>query len=146
MRRKLAAALVLGTFVAGLRTPGLTWWAFAILVAGASAVAWRIASCAHAGPLALLPRTTAIDGRLLPPRWHCDACDKTWAADLSRDQTPVRRFSGYDESKAVLSAQRAVDLVDRRRALAVERSGSTAVPARHGVGVVSIRRNRRTAG
>jgi hypothetical protein len=82
----------------------------------------------------------------LPPRWHCDACDKTWAVDLSREQTPVRRFSGYDESKAVLSAGRAVDLADGRRALAVERSGSVGPSPRHAAGVVSIRRNRRTAG
>jgi hypothetical protein len=87
------------------------------------AVAWRLSICSHDGPLALLPATTALDGAPLPPRWHCDACGQTWAANFQKEHTPVRRFTGYDESKAVNAARRAAELADRQRALALQRAG-----------------------
>jgi hypothetical protein len=79
--------------------------------------------CWHRQPLALLPATTDLHGDMLPPRWYCDQCGAEWPAVFERDQTPIQRFTGYDESKAVSAARRAEHLQDRRRALALERAG-----------------------
>ena len=35
----------------------------------------------------------------------------------------MRKFTGYDESKAVHAAKRAAELADRQRALALQRAG-----------------------
>lgn len=123
MRRMFAFVFLLLALAAGLRFPGLPWWGFGVLLACAGAIAWRLSLCPHPGPLALLPATQDIDGAPLPARWYCDACGQTWAANFERDQTPVRKFTGYDESKAVHAAKRAAELADRQRALALQRAG-----------------------
>jgi hypothetical protein len=88
-----------------------------------AALAWRLSVCSHDGPLALLPATTDLNGTHLPPRWYCDSCGATWAANFEKEHTPVRKFTGYDESKAVTAAKRAAELADRQRALALQRAG-----------------------
>jgi hypothetical protein len=123
MRRLVAGVLLLLAFAGGLRTPGLPWWGLAALMIAASWLAWRLSVCPHNGPLALLPATTDFDGTTLPPRWFCDACGKEWAAHFEKEQTPVRKFIGYDESKAVGAAKRAAELVERQRQLALQRAG-----------------------
>lgn len=139
--------------------PGLPWWCLALGLVIAGAVAWRLSVCQHDGPLALLPSTTDIDGAPLPPRWFCDACGRTWAANFEKEQTPVRKFTGYDESKAVNAAKRASELAERQRVLALQRAGlrpaagarkvkSVPEPARSGdhADIVPIGHGRRFAG
>jgi hypothetical protein len=92
-------------------------------MAGAAVLAWKLSSCPHNGRLALLPATADLDGTMLPPRWYCDACGLEWAAHFEKEQTPVLKFSGYDESKAVHAAKRAAELADRQRTLALQRAG-----------------------
>ena len=123
MRRVLACSVMIVAVVGGLRVPGLPTWALVLGLAAVGALAWRLSACSHDGPLALLPATTEIDGAPLPPRWFCDACGKAWVANFEKEHTPVRKFTGYDESKAVRSAKRASDLEDRQRALALQRAG-----------------------
>jgi hypothetical protein len=123
MRRLIALAVVVVAVIAGLRIPGLPLWALGVGVVIAGAAAWRLSICQHSGPLALLPATTDLDGAPLPPRWFCDACGKTWAANFEKEHTPVRKFTGYDESKAVNAARRAAELADRQRLLALQRAG-----------------------
>lgn len=123
MRRVFACSFLLVAVAGGLRVPGLPWWGLALGLTAAALGAWRLSICPHGGPLALLPATTDMDGTMLPPRWHCDACGKTWVANFEKEQTPVRKFSGYDESKAVRAAKRAAELADRQRALALQRAG-----------------------
>ena len=123
MRRISACVGWLIALFVGWRMPGLSWWA---LVPGAlivTAIAWRVSRCPHGGPLGLLPATTDLTGARLPARWRCDACGATWAARFDKEHTPVRRFLGYDESKAAHAARRAAELADGRRALAVRRAG-----------------------
>lgn len=123
MRRMFACVLVLLAIAGGLRTPGLPWWGFGVLLVCAGAIAWRLSLCPHPGPLALLPATRDLDGTPLPARWYCDACGQSWEAHFEREHTPVPKFTGYDESKAVHAAKRAADLADRQRALALQRAG-----------------------
>jgi hypothetical protein len=123
MRRVFAGSFLLVALAGGLRVPGLPWWGLALGLVVVGAVAWRLSVCSHDGPLALLPATTDIDGAPLPPRWFCDACGKAWAANFEKEHTPVMRFTGYDESKAVSSAKRASELAERQRALALQRAG-----------------------
>jgi len=123
MRRMIALSVLLVALAAGLRVPGLPWWGLTAGVLLSGAIAWRLSVCPHTGPLALLPATTDLDGAPLPPRWFCDACGKTWAANFEKEHTPVRKFTGYDESKAVNAAKRAAELADRQRALALQRAG-----------------------
>jgi hypothetical protein len=110
-------------FAGGLRIPGLPWWAFAVGLVVIGALAWRLSVCPHDGPLALLPATTDLNGSHLPARWYCDACGAAWAANFEKEHTPVRKFTGYDESKAVTAAKRAAELAERQRALALQRAG-----------------------
>ena len=86
-------------------------------------LAWHFGRCRHRGPLGLLPPTHDHDGTIIPARWFCDACGKTWPAVFERDQRPVVRFAGYDETKATAAARRAEDLVRKQRALAMRRAG-----------------------
>src|SRR5438105_2127462 len=123
MRRILACSVLVVALAGGLRIPGLPWWGLTaglLIVAG---IAWRLSICPHDGPLALLPATTDLEGAALPPRWYCDACGRTWAANFEKEHTPVRKFTGYDESKAVNAAKRAAELAERQRALALQRAG-----------------------
>ncbi len=86
-------------------------------------VVWRSAWCRHPGPLGLLPPVTNADGTRSTARWFCDRCGKTWPAAFERDQTPILRFDGYDQSKAPHAARRAQDLERRQRHLALRRAG-----------------------
>jgi hypothetical protein len=157
MRRMFAGVFLLLALAGGLRLPGLPWWGLMLLVACAGALAWRLSLCPHPGPLALLPATRDLDGTPLPARWYCDTCGQSWAANFEKEQTPVRRFTGYDESKAVHAAKRAAELADRQRALALQRAGlrpsaKKAKPVREPVhvpdtaDVVPIGQGRRFAG
>jgi hypothetical protein len=147
MRRIIACSVFVIALVGGLQISGLPWWGLACGLCIVGAMAWRLSICPHDGPLALLPATTALDGSPLPPRWHCDACGQTWAANFAKERTPVRRFTGYDESKAVNAARRAAELADRQRALALRRAGlrpaSTSAELR-GAGAKRGRSARRT--
>jgi len=123
MRRIVACSVIVIAFAAGLRMPGLPLWTVIAGTALLGAAAWRLTICSHHGPLALLPATTDIHGTPLPPRWYCDACGASWVARFEKEHTPIRKFTGYDESKAVTAAKRAADLADRQRALALQRAG-----------------------
>jgi hypothetical protein len=123
MRRIVACSGLVIAVAGGLQIPGLPVWGLALGLIVIGALAWRLSVCPHDGPLALLPATRDNDGTPLPPRWYCDACGATWAANFDKDQTPVRKFTGYDESKAVSAARRAAELADRQRALALQRAG-----------------------
>jgi hypothetical protein len=123
MRRLVACVVLLLALAGGSQIPAMPWPVLAVLMAGAAVLAWKLSSCPHAGPLALLPATADLNGTMRPPRWYCDACGLEWAAHFEKDQTPVTRFSGYDESKAVHAARRAADLVDHQRTLALQRAG-----------------------
>jgi hypothetical protein len=138
----------------------LPWWGLTLGIAVAGILAVKLSGCSHDGPLALLPATRTSRARAAT-RWFCDECGKTWAANFDKVQTPVRKFTGYDESKAVNAAKRASDLVDRQRALALQRAGMRPaattrkpkaapepvhVPDHAGHEVVPIGRGRRVAG
>jgi len=157
MRRILACFVLLLALTGGLRIPGLPWWGLVASLAIVGAVAWRLSTCPHPGPLALLPATTDLEGTSLPPRWYCDACGRSWAAHFEKEQTPVYKFSGYDESKAVHAARRATELADRQRLLALQRAGLRPSPKKvktirepvhipDTAGVVPIGQGRRFAG
>lgn len=127
MRRIIACVVVLFALAVGVRVP-MPAWGIAALMVGAAVVAWKLSSCPHRGPLALLPATAGLDGTMRPPRWYCDACGLEWEAHFERPQTPVRKFTGYDESKAVHAAKRAAELADRQRTLALQRAGLRPTP------------------
>ena len=125
MQRVFSVGLLLILAVAGavgLGVAGVSWLGVPA-VGAAVAVTLVMKTCRHPGPLALLPPTTDFTGVRQPARWYCDHCGKTWNAVFERSQTPVQRFTGYDEAKAVGAAKRAAELVDRRRALALDRAG-----------------------
>src|SRR4051812_23309684 len=107
MRRIVACIVLLLALAAGLQVSAMPWWGLTALMAGAALLAWKLSACPHGGPLALLPATADLDGTMRPPRWYCDACGAEWAAHFEKDQTPVRKFIGYDETKAVHAAKRA---------------------------------------
>jgi hypothetical protein len=69
------------------------------------------------------------NGTRQPARWFCDACGNSWPAIFERDQQPVRRFEGYDESKAAGAARRADELFRRQHQLAIRRAGAAERPA-----------------
>ena len=125
MQRVLSVGLLLVLAVAGAVGLGLAGvsWLGVPAVAGVATVMAVLKTCRHAGPLALLPPVTDFTGARQPARWYCDRCGKTWDADFARSTTPVQRFTGYDEAKAVGAAKRAAELADRRRALALDRAG-----------------------
>lgn len=155
MRRLIVCSVVLLAFGGVLRVAALPGWALAACLAVIAVIAWRLSECSHPGPLGLLPATTDLDGAPLPPRWYCDRCGRTWAAHFEKEHTPVYRFSGYDESKAVHAAKRATELADRQRHLALQRAGLRRAskrvrpvrePAPDSAAVVSIRQGRRLVG
>ncbi len=123
MRRIIACSVVVVALAGGLQVSGLSPWALMLAVGAVAALAWRLSVCRHTGPLALLPPTTDRDGSVSPARWYCDACGATWTARFEKDHTPIRRFTGYDQTKAVTAARRAAELADRQRQLAVQRAG-----------------------
>jgi hypothetical protein len=114
---------------------------------------WWFGRCHHPSPLGLLPPTTDADGTRQPARWFCGACGTSWVAEFDRDREPIRRFDGFDASKAEHAARRADELERRQRALAVRRAGlepaaATQRPARPRVDrapVVSIHQPQQVA-
>jgi hypothetical protein len=109
--------------VAVILSPGLgVWLGIGSLAVVSGAVYW-FGRCSHPGPLALLPATADMDGNRLTPRWYCDSCGLEWPAHFEKDATPIQRFSGYDESKAVSAAKRQEELQERQRTAALERAG-----------------------
>jgi hypothetical protein len=123
MRRIIACSVVVLAVAGGLQIPGLPPWGLIAGLAVIGVLAWRLSVCPHDGPLALLPATHDMNGTALPARWYCDACGESWAANFEKAQTPIRKFTGYDQTKAVSSAKRAAELAERQRALALQRAG-----------------------
>jgi hypothetical protein len=107
---RLGVALVVGAILAG--------------------AIWMMSRCRHPGRLGLLPPSALADGTRLPARWFCDACGKSWPAAFEHENTPVVRYSGFDETKAPAAARRAADLDRRKQALAVKRAGLAESSAR----------------
>jgi hypothetical protein len=123
MRRLVACVFVVVAIAVGSRVPGVPWWLLVAAAAGGAVFAWKLGVCSHGVRLGLLPATTDLDGTPLPARWFCDKCGQTWPANFHKEHTPVPRFTGYDETKAVHAAKRASELADRQRALALQRAG-----------------------
>jgi hypothetical protein len=123
MRRTLACLLFVVVCAFALMSTGTYRLAMIVPLAAAAAVVWRVWQCHHPGPLGLLPPTTDVDGTRLPARWFCDACGASWPARFEREQQPVRRFEGFDESKAANAARRADALFRRQHQLASRRAG-----------------------
>ncbi len=116
-----SAAVILSLLALG-SAPTRMAGVIGLMVCGAI-VLWQLAWCRHPGPLGLLPPVTNPDGTRTNAQWFCDHCGKTWAASFEREQTPVLRFNGYDQSKAVDAARRAAELERRQRTLALRRAG-----------------------
>ena len=153
MRWFAAVVIFCALFVTALMTLGSQAGAV-VLVSGLGVVAaWWFGRCHHPSPLGLLPPTTDADGVRRPAQWFCGACGHSWVAEFDRDREPIRRFDGFDSTKAEHAARRADELERRQRALAVRRSGldpatSTARPPRPRVDrapVVPIRQPQRLA-
>jgi hypothetical protein len=115
-----AIALALGTviFVPEVRLAGLL--AIGVLAAVA---ARKIGYCQHPGPLGLLPPVTNPDGTRTEAQWFCDQCGRSWPAAIASEQRLVRRFDGFDQTKAMDAARRAEDLRRRQQHLALRRAG-----------------------
>jgi hypothetical protein len=155
VRRLITCSLVAIALIVALTSHTLSWWAAVVAAVVVGPLAWRFSECSHSGQLALLPATTDLEGRPLPPRWHCDRCGKTWTANFEKEQSPVQRFTGYDESKAVNAAKRAAELEERQRLIALRRAGlepttkkakaSRTARAREAADVIQIRGRRRVS-
>lgn len=111
-----------GVIVGLWSAPRDLWMGLTVIVGSLTFAAW-LWRCPHHGPLALLPATTRMDGTPDPARWFCQDCGKTWPANFDKTTEPIQKFTGYDEAKAVQSAQRAKDHEDRQRKLALARGG-----------------------
>ena len=123
MRRKLIGlSVLLGSVWAFLQIRP-RFWGVLLSIGTFVGVAWQFARCRHSGPLGLLPPLHDETGALVPARWYCDRCGKSWPAVFERDQQPITRFAGYDESKAPAASRRADELARRQRALAMRRAG-----------------------
>ncbi len=148
MRQLFIALAVVIVGAAAIQQTGGSWM-MVVAVAALAATAWRVSRCHHPGPLGLLPPTHEADGSTVPARWFCDGCGKTWPAVFEREQRPIARFVGYDQSKATAAARRAEELTRRQRTLALRRAGivTTTTGARRPVPreaqVVPILRKRR---
>ena len=154
MRRLAASVLFVLLIVAALATLGGQAAAVVVVAGLGIAMVWWFGRCHHPSPLGLLPPTTDADGTRQPARWFCGACGATWVAEFARDREPIRRFEGFDSSKAAHAARRADELERRQRALAVRRAGldpatTTQRPLRaraaHRASVVPIRQPHRIA-
>lgn len=103
--------------------PVLTWIGAAAGLAILIASAWRLSGCRHPGRLGLMPPVRNPDGSRTVAQWYCDACGRSWPANLEQPRRIVQKFAGHDEQKASDAAQRADALAARRRQDAVARSG-----------------------
>ena len=123
MRRPWMSLVLLaaGAAIVAAALTGTWGYLLAAIIAGVGF--WQFGRCHHQGPLGLLPPTTQADGSTVPARWFCDACGRTWPASFEHGHPPIRRFQGYDPTKAVNAAKRADDLARRQRALALKRAG-----------------------
>src|SRR5690349_14609904 len=140
MGRVVAFTVVVIGLAAGVTIAGLSIWLVSLGGGALAVIVWRLTSCRHPGPLGLLPATTDLDGSIVPPRWFCDACGATWTAHFEKAQTPVRRFSGYDQTKAVTAAKRAAELADRQHVLALRRAGLRPASTAHATAARSTSR------
>jgi hypothetical protein len=112
------SALVFGSTL-GARTTAVLAGGFGLL----AAAVWWFGQCHHPRPLSLLPPMTDAEGRRQPAQWFCAHCGQRFPADFEHDSSPVPRFTGYDEAKAVAAAKRAADLEQNQRRLALKRAG-----------------------
>ncbi len=114
-------SVVLGAIVLAVVAPA----AFLVIAGLAAAVAFFawFGRCHHTGALGLLPPVTDAMGVRQPARWYCDACGRSWPADLEHERRPIVRYSGYDESKLPAAARRAAVAERQRQTLAVQRAG-----------------------
>jgi hypothetical protein len=147
MRRTLACALFVVVCAVALMTTGTYRLAMILPIAAAAAVIWRVWQCPHPGPLGLLPPVMAADGTRTPARWFCDACGHSWTANFEREHQPVRKFEGFDMSKATEAARRADELFRRQHQLANRRAGAARRararrPAAEVVAIENVRRVR----
>ena len=144
MRRLLASFILLAAGASAVAAVVIGSWPLVIAALVAGAGFWYFGRCRHTGPLGLLPPSTDDAGSPVPARWFCDACGQTWPAAIEHGHPPVRRFEGYDPTKAVNAAKRADDLARRQRALALKRAGLDTAraprPQRDSADVVAIRR------
>jgi hypothetical protein len=121
---RYVARVLIGATVFGVLAVVSVWWSSVLMSAALlAALAWQMARCRHTQPLGLLPPIMDERGQIVPARWYCDTCGKSWPAMFERGKAPVRRFIGYDQSKAVAAARRADELVEGQRALALKRAG-----------------------
>jgi hypothetical protein len=123
MQRKIIGLMVLAGGAWALLQIRPRFWGVLVSIGAVAAVMWQFARCRHSGPLGLLPPVHDETGALVPARWYCDRCGKSWPAVFERTQQPVTRFAGYDESKAPAASRRADELARRQRALAMRRAG-----------------------
>lgn len=123
MRRKVLGLTLLAGSVWAFLQIRPQFWGIVLSLAALAAVMWQFARCRHTGPLGLLPPVHDETGALVPARWYCDQCGKSWPAVFEREQQPITRFAGYDESKAPAASRRADELARRQRALAMRRAG-----------------------
>ena len=114
----LALAIAAVALIPALRVPGVV--GLGVMVALAS---WKLGFCHHPGPLGLMPPVTNADGTRTQAQWFCDQCGRSWPAEIGGELRLVRRFDGYDQTKAIDSARRAEELTKRQRALALKRAG-----------------------
>jgi hypothetical protein len=128
MRRLLILLALIGAAVAAVSAARTGAWGFALAAVAGGVGVWQLGRCRHGGPLGLLPPTTSLDGAQVPARWYCDACGRTWPAVFEHGHPPIRKFDGYDQTKAVKAARRADDLARRQRALALRRAGYETAP------------------
>jgi hypothetical protein len=152
MRWLAVAVLFCALFVAAFATMGSQGSAVVLVTGLGGVCVWWLSRCHHPSPLGLLPPTTDADGTRRPARWFCGACGASWIAAFDRDREPIKRFEGFDGSKAEHAARRADQLERRQRALAVRRAGldpaaTTPRPVRpransHRAPVVPIRQQR----
>lgn len=129
MRWVFAVLVFCALFLAAFATLGSQASAVVLVAALGAMSVWWFGRCHHPSPLGLLPPTTDADGTRQPARWFCGACGASWAAAFDRDREPIRRFDGFDSSKAEHAARRADELERRQRVLAVRRAGLDPTPS-----------------
>lgn len=125
---EVAMRRLLGGLVVVAAVTGMAVWAVPVLLlivvaAAAGTAFWWFSRCHHPRPLGLLPPMVDEQGVLQPAQWYCGNCGYRFPADFIHERAPVPRFTGYDETKSVVSARRAADLEQSQRRLAVKRAG-----------------------
>ena len=121
--RRLLGGLIVVAAIAGMAIWAIPMLLLIVLGAGAGGAFWWFSRCHHPRPLGLLPPMVDDEGVLQPAQWYCGACGHRFPAEFIHERAPIPRFTGYDESKSRLSAQRAADLEQSQRKMAVKRAG-----------------------